>query len=187
MQNYAPKRSMVHLASDGTTLSHHLICKVHDSPSHSRQPRRTAARPISAGRSESDPCRQARSHEGRERPLAHRCRDPRALPRRPRPAQAREYGDGESSEQSGAVGSAGAGARDSGLVVSSPLEIAERDRDHYRADAATVRTVALQLVQSSREARRGLLAAMEQQEEAFIQLLTPGSPDELTLSRGKET
>lgn len=66
----------------------------------------------------------------------------------------------------------------------------ERERDRYRAEAATVKEAALRLVGSAQETHSvvsGLLTVLEQQQEALVQLLAPGSLDDLMPSRSGRT
>jgi len=67
------------------------------------------------------------------------------------------------------------------------LEATERERDKHRAEAAAVREAALRLVGSAQETNSvvsGLLGVLKQQEEALVQLLAPGSLDDLMPARG---
>lgn len=62
------------------------------------------------------------------------------------------------------------------------LESVERDRDRYRAEAATAREAALRVVAAARDtyaAIEQLLPALREQNDALAQLLVPGSPQEL--------
>lgn len=59
----------------------------------------------------------------------------------------------------------------------------ERERDRYRADAAAARTAALAVNSAAREldgAVRAMLDVLAHQSDALIQLLAPGSPEDLT-------
>jgi chromosome segregation ATPase len=70
------------------------------------------------------------------------------------------------------------------------LELTERERDKHRAEAAAAKEAALLLVGSAREATSavaGLLKSLQQQEEALVQLLAPGSPADLMPSSGRRT
>jgi hypothetical protein len=72
--------------------------------------------------------------------------------------------------------------RESNLGAVGQLDAAERERDRYRAEAATARGAALQLVGSAEEKSHvveGLLRVLQQQETALLQLLAPGSLDDL--------
>jgi len=63
------------------------------------------------------------------------------------------------------------------------LKAVERERDRYRADAAAARSAALSLIGAAREvdgAVRQTLRILELQSEALVQLLAPGSPEDLT-------
>jgi hypothetical protein len=67
-------------------------------------------------------------------------------------------------------------------VGSKLLTATERERDKHRAEAAAVREAALRLVASAQEtngAVQRLLGVMQRQEEALVQLLAPGSLDDL--------
>jgi hypothetical protein len=58
----------------------------------------------------------------------------------------------------------------------------DRERDRYRADAAAAREAALLLTGNARDldaATRKLLAALEAQREALVQLLAPRTADDL--------
>jgi excisionase family DNA binding protein len=68
---------------------------------------------------------------------------------------------------------------DSNRVALARLEAVERESDRHRAEAATARTIALQLVQASEETRTGLCKAAERVEQALVQALLPGSPESL--------
>jgi hypothetical protein len=62
------------------------------------------------------------------------------------------------------------------------LKATERERDKYRADSASVREAALRLVSAAHEtnsAVSGLLSVLQQQQDALVQLLAPGSLDDL--------
>jgi hypothetical protein len=62
------------------------------------------------------------------------------------------------------------------------LAAAERERDRFRAEAATAREAALRLVGSAEEKSHvveGLLKVLQQQEAAVLQLLAPASLDDL--------
>lgn len=62
------------------------------------------------------------------------------------------------------------------------LAAVERERDRYRADAATVREAALRVNGAAEELRRvipGLLSVLDEQAGALAQLLGPTTPDEL--------
>jgi hypothetical protein len=66
------------------------------------------------------------------------------------------------------------------------LEEAERDRDRYRSEASAAKAASLALISASRETRAavsGLLDSMRHHEDALIQLLTPGTAEELSASR----
>ena len=63
------------------------------------------------------------------------------------------------------------------------LEAVERERDRFRAESAAFREAALQLLSAASETDSGvrrLLDVLERQREALIQLLAPGSPEDLT-------
>ncbi len=80
--------------------------------------------------------------------------------------------------------------RELNMSTSRLLDAVERERDRYRVDASTTRAASLSLLGASRETRSvvtGLLASLQQQEDALVQLLAPGSPEELTASRGRGT
>jgi hypothetical protein len=58
----------------------------------------------------------------------------------------------------------------------------EQDRDRFRAEAVALRDAALQLASAAHETDAGvrhLLEVLERQREALVQLLTPGSPQDL--------
>jgi hypothetical protein len=62
------------------------------------------------------------------------------------------------------------------------LEALERERDRYRADAAAVRAAALGLVASAQDTQSAvaqLLEVLQRQGDALVQLLAPGSPQDL--------
>jgi hypothetical protein len=62
------------------------------------------------------------------------------------------------------------------------LDAVERERDRHRADAAAAREAALRLVASTQDANSAvseLLKALQQQGDALVQLLAPGSPEDL--------
>jgi excisionase family DNA binding protein len=62
------------------------------------------------------------------------------------------------------------------------LDAVERERDRHRADAATARDAALRLVASAQDtdsAVSELLGVLQKQRDALVQLLAPGSPQDL--------
>jgi hypothetical protein len=62
------------------------------------------------------------------------------------------------------------------------LEAVERERDRYRADAAATREAALRLVASAQDTHSAvseLLKVLQKQGDALVQLLAPGSPQDL--------
>lgn len=62
------------------------------------------------------------------------------------------------------------------------LDAVERERDRYRADAASIREAALQLVAAADETHQAvaaLLRIMARQRDTLSQLLAPGSPQDL--------
>jgi excisionase family DNA binding protein len=75
---------------------------------------------------------------------------------------------------------------DSNRVALARLEAVERESDRHRAEAATARTIALQLIQASEETRTGLCKAAERVEQALVQALLPGSPESLIALESKE-
>ncbi len=67
--------------------------------------------------------------------------------------------------------------------AATALEALTRERDRYRAEAATMREAAIRLNAAAADAHgamRQTLTVLEQQREALAQLLAPGSPDQLT-------
>lgn len=63
------------------------------------------------------------------------------------------------------------------------VQALERERDRYRADAAAARAAALTVNASAREldgAVRKMLEVLAHQSDALIQLLAPGTPEDLT-------
>jgi helix-turn-helix protein len=80
--------------------------------------------------------------------------------------------------------------QESNFAAARLLEVTERERDSHRAEAAAARETALRLIGSSRETRAAvfqLLTAVEHQEEALVQLLTPGSLEDLMPTRRART
>jgi hypothetical protein len=72
--------------------------------------------------------------------------------------------------------------KESNTDAANLVEAAERERDRYRTDAATARGAALRLVGSAEEKSQvveSLLKILQQQEAALLQLLAPGSLDDL--------
>jgi hypothetical protein len=72
--------------------------------------------------------------------------------------------------------------REASALSARLLTATERERDRYRADAATAREAALRLVAASQEtnsAASELLGGLQRQQDALIQLLAPGSPADL--------
>jgi hypothetical protein len=72
--------------------------------------------------------------------------------------------------------------RESNAVGTELLAATERERDRHRADAAAVREAGLRLVasaQETNEAVQGLLGVLQRQQDALVQLLAPGSLDDL--------
>jgi excisionase family DNA binding protein len=62
------------------------------------------------------------------------------------------------------------------------LEAVERERDRYRSDAAATREAALHLVASAQDTHTAvseLLGVLQKQGGALVQLLAPGSPQDL--------
>jgi hypothetical protein len=62
------------------------------------------------------------------------------------------------------------------------LEAIERERDRYRAEAASAREAALRVVAAARDtyaAIEQLLPVLREQNDALAQLLAPGSPQDL--------
>lgn len=62
------------------------------------------------------------------------------------------------------------------------LEPVERERDRYRAEAASAREAALRVVAAARDtyaAIEQLLPVLREQNDALAQLLAPGSPQDL--------
>lgn len=62
------------------------------------------------------------------------------------------------------------------------LESVERERDRYRAEAASAREAALRVVAAARDtyaAIEQLLPVLREQNDALAQLLAPGSPQDL--------
>lgn len=83
-----------------------------------------------------------------------------------------------------------ASLRESNASATQLLEMTERERDKYRADAAAVREAALRLVGSAQETNSvvsGLLNVLQQQEDALVQLLAPGYLDDLMPSQSRRT
>lgn len=81
-----------------------------------------------------------------------------------------------------ALAAAVAALAETNVDAVSRAVIAERERDRYRAEAATARGAALQLVGSAEEKSQvveGLLKVLQQQEAALLQLLAPSSLDDL--------
>jgi excisionase family DNA binding protein len=79
--------------------------------------------------------------------------------------------------------------RDSGAATTGVLEELERQRDRYRAEASAARAASLSLIGASRETRAalgGLLDSMRHHEDALIQLLTPGTAEDLGTPRGNK-
>ncbi|HEV7564399.1 MAG TPA: helix-turn-helix domain-containing protein [Microbacteriaceae bacterium] len=79
--------------------------------------------------------------------------------------------------------------RESGATTSGVLEELERERDRYRAEATAARAASLSLISASRETRAalgGLLDSMRHHEDALIQLLTPGTAEDLSTPRGNK-
>jgi excisionase family DNA binding protein len=73
--------------------------------------------------------------------------------------------------------------REAGALSARLLAATERERDRYRADAATAREAALRLVAASQEtnsAASELLGGLQRQQDALIQLLAPASPADLS-------
>lgn len=78
--------------------------------------------------------------------------------------------------------------RESNASARQLLESTERERDKHRAEASAVKEAALRLVGSAQETNSvvsGLLKVLQQQEDALVQLLAPGSPADLMPSSGK--
>lgn len=68
------------------------------------------------------------------------------------------------------------------LAATRLLEAVERERDRFRAESAALRDASLQLVSAASETDAGvrsLLEVLERQREALVQLLAPGSPEDL--------
>jgi Helix-turn-helix domain len=80
--------------------------------------------------------------------------------------------------------------RESNVSATQLLETTERERDKHRAEASAVREAALRLIGSAQETNlvvAGLLKVLKQQEDALVQLLAPGSLDDLMPLRGERT